>query len=75
MTCPVVLHGPEQGPVDIDPMAGERKIVLDHAQGGGINRDKANLGALALDARMHDARTPPKRTPLHAGQRQGGRPG
>jgi hypothetical protein len=55
ITCAVVLDGPEQGPVHIAPMAGERQIVLDRAQGGGVHRHKAYLVALALDAEMHDA--------------------
>jgi hypothetical protein len=38
-------------------MLCQRQIILDHAQGGGIDRNKANLTPLAVNPKMHDAFT------------------
>ena len=53
--CPIVFHRPEEGAVSIVAMLCQRQIILDHAQGGGIDRNKANFTPLAVDPKMLDA--------------------
>ena len=54
-TGPIVLHRPEKSPFDIAPMASHCQIIFNHPLGSCINRNEADLGPLAFDAKMHDA--------------------
>jgi hypothetical protein len=55
--CPIVFHRPEEGTVGIVAVLCQCQILYDHAQGGGINRNKANFTPLAVNPKMHDAFT------------------
>ena len=49
----VVFDRAEQRPIEIGAMPGHRQIGLDRALRRGVDRNEADLGALALDAEMH----------------------
>src|ERR1700693_3660409 len=52
---PIVLHWPEQSTSDIAPMSCLCQIIFNHPLGSCVNRNEADLGPLAFDAKMHDA--------------------
>src|SRR6202011_2476683 len=51
---PIVLHWPEQSPFDIAPMSCLCQVIFNHPLGSCVNRNEADLGPLAFDAKMHD---------------------